>query len=1067
MELNLTKNLPGSESSSASTAVRSNFDLEPNPFEQSFASKATSGNSSPGNTLTSSVPLSSATQSNIVSTPGGRRHVLPPVAQLTSPAGLLGNNTPTPGASWVNSLRSGPLSPAMLAGPQNINGVATSITNNLVATATTGAFNMRGVIPATDGIRTGLTPGGSGSMFPTPGPATAALLGLNGDSMIPTSGIVTGGSTVLNVPERIHKHGPNNTIVAGNMGQYHSSHLQQHQQQQKQHQHHQQALPPQQQKQQQPLPPPPPPQQQQQQQHRSHAQQSPVQQSHLLPTPLGPESNQQPNFMSFQQKQGDFHQWDNTLNPAKSPQRNQKSPQVNHQKQSQPPLPPQQQQQQQQQVPQVQNQSYMTQLQARQGGGSGTALVSNNTSSIQKDGHPLPNASHDEQQRELDRQRIRQIFDEAASIPIRLQDFTEQLSPDDKRQVQDLTRSIFHMYQRIDQLVPMFYVITKNTNATRRLIQLKFMYKEQMEALQKGVYLTTPQVLDKTKHEINRYFLFVRDNLQQSTRTQGQNGQGQINSQNIGVQGSIPPGSQGMQSSQRGQPQVSSGQSNTVPHGQYNTMVQQPLNTQQRAAVMNQRRQILAQQQQQQQLGQQHQQVSGHGEHPSGQPLTTIPGQVPPVQAFSNQPDALNQMFNPALNADVYNSNNAMGFISSSSPGFNNSTSQQFNNGQHLQTLRTQQQQQQPMMQVQQPFVQAPQHNQQPQSHTIAQAPVKKDPTSRKRNAKQQSSPANTQQIAQHQSPLVNNNITGVSSPSPLLAYNKAGLTAEQLKLPVNKKRKTSGSPQMATPGMDEKMVITPKSLSSPIDKKSDIIKQERVPSANASLIDKKALQKSARNAQKMKELSMTQPLTYFITALGEALDIPEDDVNQGILVLRGKPYTNGDSSKANAATKTGSSGGGKDMTPSALLRTPLPFSAAKTPHSMVKSVGPSSAGPEDTSEKSIMNGLPLTPPWSGSVPAVAINNAFGAVEAVKSVDMQFLTPPEEFDEIKDIKKDKKSIKEGNLNADYITSSDVEMKEDLHIHGLDDVNVWNYDAVITSVGNNEDALRKEFWTLST
>ncbi|EED19904.1 bZIP transcription factor (AtfA), putative [Talaromyces stipitatus ATCC 10500] len=108
------------------------FSLEPNPFEQSFGS--TSGE-----------------------TPG--KSLLPPVASITSPA-LPG--TSSAGYNWSNSLRSGPLSPAMLAGP-------------------TGSDYFDSIgrgfpTPNESSLRTGLTPGGGGSMFPAPSPNTQAIL---------------------------------------------------------------------------------------------------------------------------------------------------------------------------------------------------------------------------------------------------------------------------------------------------------------------------------------------------------------------------------------------------------------------------------------------------------------------------------------------------------------------------------------------------------------------------------------------------------------------------------------------------------------------------------------------------------------------------------------------------------------------------------------------------------------------------------------------------------------------------------------------------------------------------
>ncbi|KAI4591460.1 hypothetical protein KJ359_001012 [Pestalotiopsis sp. 9143b] len=115
----------------------SKLSLEPNPFEESFGS---------GNT---------------VETPGGTK--LPSVAALTSPSSLLPGNGNTPFNWGGGSLRTGPLSPAMLSGPAADYFGDTS-------------HSLRGgFTPNESSLRTGLTPGGSGSMFPAASPNSAAL----------------------------------------------------------------------------------------------------------------------------------------------------------------------------------------------------------------------------------------------------------------------------------------------------------------------------------------------------------------------------------------------------------------------------------------------------------------------------------------------------------------------------------------------------------------------------------------------------------------------------------------------------------------------------------------------------------------------------------------------------------------------------------------------------------------------------------------------------------------------------------------------------------------------------
>ncbi|WYZ41625.1 hypothetical protein EsH8_V_000520 [Colletotrichum jinshuiense] len=110
--------------------------LEPNPFEQSFGGGAPE-------------------------TPGGTK--LPSVAALTSPSSLLPGSGATPFNWGGGSLRTGPLSPAMLSGP----------TNDYFS----DTHHLRGGFPTPNesSLRTGLTPGGSGSMFPAPSPNSQQL----------------------------------------------------------------------------------------------------------------------------------------------------------------------------------------------------------------------------------------------------------------------------------------------------------------------------------------------------------------------------------------------------------------------------------------------------------------------------------------------------------------------------------------------------------------------------------------------------------------------------------------------------------------------------------------------------------------------------------------------------------------------------------------------------------------------------------------------------------------------------------------------------------------------------
>lgn len=135
--------------------VNPSLSLEPNPFEQSFGGAP--------------------------ETPGGTK--LPPVSSITSPSSLLPGTGVTPFNWGGGSLRTGPLSPAMLSGPA---------TNDYFS----GDHHIRSFpTPNESSLRTGLTPGGSGSMFPAPSPGSA-LFGLTG-STAPTPGALDFQRTAL------------------------------------------------------------------------------------------------------------------------------------------------------------------------------------------------------------------------------------------------------------------------------------------------------------------------------------------------------------------------------------------------------------------------------------------------------------------------------------------------------------------------------------------------------------------------------------------------------------------------------------------------------------------------------------------------------------------------------------------------------------------------------------------------------------------------------------------------------------------------------------------------------
>ncbi|KAI5124772.1 hypothetical protein M0805_005406 [Coniferiporia weirii] len=206
--------------------LRNNLDLEPNPFEQSFsvtsnspptlssirndgASRVPSDkrSSSAASSTTHGSGHSRKTSLNNVSNSDAHKPILPPLASITSPS--------DPSYAWsfsaaglTNSLRSGPLSPAMLAGPQTQPPVSVAQPASSVAALAASAASVHPPLfgfDASGTFRTGLTPStgltplvGGPVSFPPPSPNTAAFLAMVNSGSAVSSAAATITPNTLN-----------------------------------------------------------------------------------------------------------------------------------------------------------------------------------------------------------------------------------------------------------------------------------------------------------------------------------------------------------------------------------------------------------------------------------------------------------------------------------------------------------------------------------------------------------------------------------------------------------------------------------------------------------------------------------------------------------------------------------------------------------------------------------------------------------------------------------------------------------------------------------------------------
>ncbi|KAK3817015.1 MAG: mediator complex subunit 15-domain-containing protein [Linnemannia gamsii] len=87
------------------------------------------------------------------------------------------------------------------------------------------------------------------------------------------------------------------------------------------------------------------------------------------------------------------------------------------------------------------------------------------------------------------------------------------LSQEQKQSVKDQMNQMMPMFMKLDQLMPFFFVLTGNRDATARLILIKFMFQDQLDSLRHEQYTITPENLVRLKDRLQHYFMWVESEL--------------------------------------------------------------------------------------------------------------------------------------------------------------------------------------------------------------------------------------------------------------------------------------------------------------------------------------------------------------------------------------------------------------------------------------------------------------------------------------------------------------------------------------------------------------------------
>ncbi|KAG0248527.1 hypothetical protein BG011_010178 [Mortierella polycephala] len=104
------------------------------------------------------------------------------------------------------------------------------------------------------------------------------------------------------------------------------------------------------------------------------------------------------------------------------------------------------------------------------------------------------------------------------------------LSPEQKQTVKSQMQQMMPMLSKLDQLIPVFFSMTGNRDATLRLIMMKFVLQDQLESLKHEQYSIIPENLVKLRERLQHYFIWVKNEV---------NGGAMANAGAAGVAGNV------------------------------------------------------------------------------------------------------------------------------------------------------------------------------------------------------------------------------------------------------------------------------------------------------------------------------------------------------------------------------------------------------------------------------------------------------------------------------------------------------------------------------------------------
>ncbi|KAI9496958.1 hypothetical protein BDB00DRAFT_868804 [Zychaea mexicana] len=107
--------------------------------------------------------------------------------------------------------------------------------------------------------------------------------------------------------------------------------------------------------------------------------------------------------------------------------------------------------------------------------------------------------------------QLEQMVRADRAIPLELEE--QRLSLQERDEITALMERMQPVYQRLDEVLPIYLQLSSNIESAKRMIALKYLYEDQLEILYESRFILTLMALQRIQDQFHSCFAYVRTTI--------------------------------------------------------------------------------------------------------------------------------------------------------------------------------------------------------------------------------------------------------------------------------------------------------------------------------------------------------------------------------------------------------------------------------------------------------------------------------------------------------------------------------------------------------------------------